>query len=123
MSTDDLQLAKDFLEALAAAAETGDRSALYPFLAPDVEWRTPQRELRGVDAIHDQLTWLSPPDKLDIDFEEPELTDHGGGRIVSDVRQTYRIRGTGDFAYARARRIDLTIRDGKIARYEMRVVE
>jgi hypothetical protein len=32
------------------------------------------------------------------------------------------MKGTGDFAYARDRRVELTIRDGVIARYEMRVV-
>ena len=118
----DLDLARQFLDALAAAAKTGDRTVLYPLLSPDIQWETPQRELHGMDEMRDQLTWLSPPDKLDIAFDEPELTDHGGGRIVSDIHEVYRVKGSGDFAYARDRRIDLTIRDGKIARYEMRVV-
>jgi ketosteroid isomerase-like protein len=122
MSTDDLEVARRFLDALAAAAKTGDRTALYPLLSPDIQWETPQRDLRGIDEMRDQLTWLSPPDKLDIEFDDPEVTDHGGGRIVSDIHEVYRVKGSGDFAYARDRRIDLTIRDGKIARYEMRVV-
>ena len=33
------------------------------------------------------------------------------------------MKGTGDFAYASERQIDLTIRDGKVTRYEMRVVD
>jgi hypothetical protein len=36
------------------------------------------------------------------------------------VRETYRMKETGDFAYARERRIELTIREGMITRYEMR---
>jgi hypothetical protein len=38
------------------------------------------------------------------------------------VHETYRVKGSGDFAFARDRRVELTIRDGSIARYEMRVV-
>jgi len=122
MSDDDLQLASRFLETLAEASRTGDREALYPFLASDIEWVTAKRDLRGIDAVREQLTWLSPSDTLDVEFDEPELTDHGDGRIVSEVHETYRLKESGEFGYARDRRIDLTIRDGKIARYEMRVV-
>ena len=118
----DLEAARQFLEALAAAAETGNRDAIYPLLAPEVEWVTPKRVLHGIDEIHDQLTWLSPPDKLDVEFGEPELSDLGGGRIVSNIHEIYRMKGTGDFAYARNRQIELTIRDSKVARYEMRIV-
>ena len=121
MSADDLEVARQFLEVLAAAARTGDRDAMYPLLAPEVEWVTPKRELHGIEEIYDQLTWVSPPDNLDIEFGEPELSDLGGGRIVSNVHEIYRMKDTGDFAYARDRRIQLTIRDRKVARYEMRV--
>ena len=83
----------------------------------DTETRSPRhrRSARSTD--------LDPAaDNLDVELDEPELTDLGGGRIVSDVHETYRVKDTGDYAYACDRRIDLTIRDGKIARYEMRVV-
>ena len=122
MTADDVKLAKQFLDALSEAARTGDREPVYPLLAPDVEWVTPKRDLHGIDEARDQLTWIRPPDNLDVELDEPELTDLGGGRIVSDVHETYRVKETGDYAYACDRRIDLTIRDGKIARYEMRVV-
>ena len=81
-----------------------------------------KRELHGIAEIEDQLTWLSPPDKLDVKFGEPELSDLGGGRIISNIHEIYRMKDTGDFAYARDRQIELTIRDSKVARYEMRVV-
>jgi hypothetical protein len=122
MSADDLEVARQFLSALASAAKTGDRGGLYPLLDPDVWWLTPQRDLRGIDEIREQLTWISGEHNLEFEFEEEGLTDLGDGSIVSDVQEIYRVKGTGDFAYARERRIELTIREGKIARYEMRVV-
>jgi ketosteroid isomerase-like protein len=122
MSAEDLDVAKQFLDVLAAAARTGDREAVYPFLAPDVEWVTPKRDVHGIGEAREQLTWIRPPDNLDVEFSAPEFTDHDDGRITADVHETYRVKGTGDFAYARDRRIDLTIREGKIARYEMREV-
>lgn len=122
MSAGDLACARQFLAVLAEAARTGDRNSIYELLDPDVEWLTPKRDVRGIDEARDALIWIRPPDNLDVEFAEPELTDLGDGRIVSDVQETYRVKGTGDYAYVRARRIDLTIRDGKVARYEMRVV-
>ena len=122
MSAEDLELAQQFLDALAIAAKTGERDGVYALLAPDVEWVTQMRALRGIDEVRDQLSWVRPPDSLDVDFAEPELTDLGGGRVLSDVHEIYSMKGRGDFAYSRDRRIELTIRDGTVARYEMRVV-
>jgi ketosteroid isomerase-like protein len=121
MTVSDLDLAKRFLEALETAAKTGNREPVYPFLAADVEWVMPKRTLIGIDEVRQQLTWGSPPENLDVEFEEARTTDLGNGRIVSALHQIYRMKSTGDFAYARDRRLELTIRDGKIVRYEMRV--
>ena len=122
MSAEDLETANRFLEALAAAAETGDREQIVPYLAADAEWVTPKRTLSGVGEILSGLTWLGPPDNLDVEFEQSEMTDLDDGRIVLDVHETYRVRGSSEFAYARDRRIELTIRGETVARYEMRVV-
>jgi ketosteroid isomerase-like protein len=122
MSEADLELARQFLDVLAGAAGTGDREAIYPLLAPDIEWVTPQRELHGIEEARDELTWISPRETLDVEYDRLQMTDLGGGRIVTDVHETFRVKGSGDFAYARERQIDLTIRDGKIVRYEMRIV-
>jgi ketosteroid isomerase-like protein len=122
VSEADLQIAKEFLETLAAAAKTGEREALYPFLAPDVAWLTPQTDLHGIDEVRDRLTWLTPKHRLEIEFEEIGLTDLGEDRVASDVHEIYSMREDGEFAYARDRRIELTIREGKITRYEMRIV-
>ena len=122
MGTDIAEIATDFLTALEAAATTGERDPVYPFLAPDVEWVTPQRSLVGLDAIREELTWGNPPDKLDLAFERGDLVLLGEGRVASDLRQIYTLKTTGEFAYTRLRRVELTVRDGKVSRYEMRSV-
>jgi hypothetical protein len=120
MSAEDRVVARRFLDALAAAAKTGELDDVYPFLAPDVEWVTPLRNLRSVGEVRDQLSWFTPRETLDVDFEEKDLTDLGGGRFALDFHETYSVKRTGEFAYARDRRIELAIREGKVARYEMR---
>jgi hypothetical protein len=122
MSADVSEIATEFLTALEAAAMTGERDPVYPLLAADVEWVTPQRSLVGLDAIKNELTWGNPPDKLDLEFERGELVDLGEGRVAADVRQVYTLKATGEFAYTRIRRVELTVRDGKVSRYEMRSV-
>ena len=122
MSTDTAEIATAFLTALETAAKTGDRDQVYPFLAADAEWVTPQRDLVGVDEIRRELTWVNPPDKLDLVFERGELVELGEGRVAMDVRQVYTLKATGEFAYRRLRRVELTVRDGKVSRYEMRSV-
>ena len=122
MPTGEVDVAGQFLAALSAAAESGDREAVYPFLAADVEWVTPKRTLRGIDEIREELTWGSPPEKLDLEFEAGDWVDLGDSRLACDVHQVYRWKETGEVSYERERRIELTIRDDKIARYEMRIV-
>ncbi|MGN6431276.1 MAG: hypothetical protein ACTHNB_11180 [Gaiellaceae bacterium] len=122
MSAQDLELAREFLDALAVAATTGESDAVYPLLAPDVEWLTPELSLRSIAEVQERFRLFTPRENLELEFEEPELTDLGSGRIVTDVHEIYRMRVTGDFAYARDRRIELTVREGKIARYELRFV-
>src|SRR5262249_12547336 len=57
-SADDMGLVREFLGALETFATTGNRSALYQFLAPEVEWVTVRRELIGLDQVRDELTWV-----------------------------------------------------------------
>jgi ketosteroid isomerase-like protein len=122
MGAEDVEVAGRFLAALEAAAESGDREAVYPLLAPDVEWVTPKRTLRGIAEIGEELTWGSPPEKLDLEFQAGDWVDLGDGRVACDVHQVYRWKETGEVSYERDRRIELTMRDGKIGRYEMRIV-
>jgi hypothetical protein len=122
MSAQDLAVARQFLEALASAATSGDHDGIYPLLASDVEWLTPLRTLSGIGEVRNQPSWpwIVPRTSFDIDFEEKETVDLGNGRILADFREIYRTKDTGDFAYARERRIELRVRGEKISRYEMR---
>ena len=89
---------------------------------PDVEWVTPKRTLRGIDEIREKLTWGLSPEKLDLEFEAGDWVDLGDRRVTCDVHEVYRWKETGEVSYERDRRIELTIRDGMISRYEMRIV-
>jgi hypothetical protein len=118
----DLELARRFLSVLATVANTGERELLYPFLAPDVEWVTPRRELAGIDDVRQELTWITAPEYFDLEFEATQMNDLGGGRIVTQIHELYRSKDTGEVAHTRDRQIELTIRDAKVTRYEMRIV-
>ena len=118
--TDDLEVARTFLAALAEAAKTGDFDGVHPLLAPDVHWLTPLRNLHGIGEVRKELAWFSPREQVEVEFDQ-ELADLGGGRFVSDIHETYRSERSGEVLFASDRRIELTIRDGKIARYEMHV--
>ena len=119
MAAEDVRIADQFRAAVVAAVATGDREAVYALLDPDVEWVTPQRTLRGLDEMREQWTWGSAPETFDYTFEEGDWVDHGEGRLACDVRQAYLLKGTSDVAYERNRRVELTLRDGKICRYEL----
>jgi hypothetical protein len=122
VSADDLEIARQFLTALATAANTGERELLYPLLAADIVWVTPQRDLVGIDELREELTWIAAPENFDLEFDVTETNDLGDGRIVTDVHESYRAKGTGAVAHTRDRRIELTIREAKVVRYEMRIV-
>jgi hypothetical protein len=122
METPDHELAMRFRTALEGAAKTGDWTAVYPCLAPDVEWITPKRTLTGIGQLEHDRIWGTPPEHLDLEFLADEWEDLGEGRAALDVRQIYRVKGSGDVAYRRRLRIEITIRDGRISRYEIRTV-
>jgi hypothetical protein len=119
---DAIRTAALFGAALADAARSGDWTNVYPYLTADVEWVTPKRTLVGIDEVEHDLTWGRPPENLDVDFEVGEWADLGRGRAAVDVVEVYRVKGSGDFAYRRGRRIEVTIHAGKVKRYEMAVV-
>ncbi len=121
MASDDVAVAERFRVALETAVRTGDREAVYALLAPDVEWVTPRRTLRGLEELRQEWTWGSSPESFDYEFEEGDWIDDDG-LLGCDVREIYRLKETGDFAYSRDLRVQLTIRQGKIVRYELRVV-
>jgi len=122
MAAEDLEVAERFRVALEAAVRTADRESVFTLLAPDVEWITPRRTLHGIDEMRESWTWGSSPETFEYAFEEGEWVDHGDGCVSCDVNQVYRMKETGDFAYERDRHVQLTIRNGKISRYEMTIV-
>src|SRR6266566_6801496 len=101
MGAEDVEVAGRFLAALEAAAESGDREAVYPLLAPDVEWVTPKRTLRGIDEIGKELIWGSPPENLDLEFEAGDWVDLGDRRVACDVHEVYRWKETGELLRTR----------------------
>jgi ketosteroid isomerase-like protein len=119
MGAQDVEVAERFRVALEAAVRTNDREGVYTLLASDVEWVTPKRTLHGIDEMRREWTWGSSPESFAYEFEEGAWVDDGDGRFVCDVREIYRVKDTGDFAYSRRRRVHLTIHGGKITRYEM----
>ncbi len=120
MTAEELEVAERFRTALETAVQTADREAVFALLDPDVEWITPQRTLHGIDEMRADWTWGSSPETFEYAFEEGDWVDHGDGRLSCDARQVYRMKETGDFAYERDLRVQLTIRNGKISRYEMK---
>ena len=122
MGVQDVAVATRFLSALSAAVKSGDREPVIPLVAQDVEWVTPERTFHGIDDVQEHLIWGFPPEHLDVELEVGEVVDLGEGQVRSEIRQIYRWKQTGEFAHERHRRIDVTIRNGKISRYEMRIV-
>jgi ketosteroid isomerase-like protein len=111
-----------------------EREAVGDVLAEDVEWVVPQgggvTTLRGIDAV---LDWyqdggaadegapedLRGAESVDVTEERGELQDFGEGRVGSLNRLVYTQRETGEVADVRSARLVYTVRDGKIARYEL----
>jgi ketosteroid isomerase-like protein len=120
VGAEDLEVAARFRAALETAVRTGDHEAVLELVAPDVEWVTPQRTLNGVDELRTWRLWGSSAEAFDFEFAEGDWVDHGDGRLECEVKQVYRVKETGDLAYERVRRVEVTVQDGRISRYELR---
>jgi hypothetical protein len=122
MAAEHVEIAARCLRAAGASLKTGDREPVYALLAQDVEWVVPMRTLHGIDEVREELIWGFPPENLDAEVELGEMEDLGEGRVGCNVREVYRWKQTGEFAHERRRRVEVMIRNGKISRWEMRVV-
>ena len=119
VSAEDVETAKRFNIALDAAFETGDREGVYALFADDIEYTTPHRTLRGLSEVREKLKWGSrEKENLDVEFEEGEWQDLGGGHVVSESRMVQRWKETGELATTMRINVDLRISDGKITRHE-----
>lgn len=120
VSSPDLETARQFQSAVEAALNTGDFGQVALLLAPDVECLTPQLSLDGVDAMVGELSRERPSERFKVEFESGDWRCLGDGRYSWDVRAVVRWKATGEPSYSRDRSFNLTIRSGKVSRYEMR---
>ena len=118
MSADDVSVAERFCAAAEEALATGDRELVYALFADDVEYTTPHRTLRGLSEVREKLKWGAAKDNLDIELERGGWRDLGNGNVASESRMVQRWKETGEVAVTMVVREHLTVRDGKIARYE-----
>jgi hypothetical protein len=63
------------------------------------------------------------PENLDVEFDPGELEDLGDGHVSAVNTQVYRWKETGELAFERRARIEYTIRDGRIVRYEAKLLQ
>lgn len=120
MPAPDLDTAQQFRSVAEVAMRTGDFGPIAALLAPDVECVMPQHSLHGVDAITEELSRARPAGSLDVEFENGDWKRRGDGRYSCEIRLLYRSKATGELSYSRDRSFELTIRAGKISRFEMR---
>jgi hypothetical protein len=66
------------------------------------------------------LSGGDPPENLDVEFEDGDWEDLGGGHVARESRVVQRWKETGDVATVMRVREELEIRDDKITRYERR---
>jgi len=115
----DEEIAKRFDAAVEEAFTTGDRDSVYNFFADDIEYTTPHRTLRGLSEVREKLKWGSrEKENLDVEFQDGEWQDLGGGHVVRESRMVQRWKETGEVATIMRINVDLWIRDGKIGRLE-----
>jgi uncharacterized protein (TIGR02246 family) len=106
--------------------DTDDPEARAALLAPDVEWVVVSgKTLRGIDEVRNYYAGSGSggPENLDVEFAPGDLEDLGDGRVSAVNHQVYRWKETGELAYERRARIEYTVRDGKIVRYEAKLLE
>ena len=120
MPATDLETAQQFQSAVEAALNTGDFEQVASLLAPDVECVTPQHSLYGVEAMVEELGRARPAERFDVEFESGDWKHRGDGRYSREIRALVRRKETGELSYSRDRSFELTIRAGKVSRYEMR---
>ena len=61
-----------------------------------------------------------PAERFDVEFESGDWKRRGDGRYSREIRALVRRKETGELSFSRDRSFELTIRAGKVSRYEMR---
>jgi ketosteroid isomerase-like protein len=120
MSVEDVEIVRRWREVLV----DDDTEAAAPLLAPDVEWVVVSGEsLRGIDEVRKYYAGSGSGGHLDVEFDPGELEDLGDGHVSALNHQVCRWKETGELAYERRARIEYTIREGRIVRYEAKLLE
>lgn len=120
MPASDLDTAQQFQSAAEDAWRSGDFGLVRALLAPDVECVTPQHSVTGVEATMEELRRARPPETFNLEFETGEWKELGDRLYSCELRVYFRSKVADDLSYSRDRSFELTIRDGKVSRYEMR---
>jgi len=121
VSVEDVEIVRRWREVLV----DDDTEAAAALLAPDLEWVVVSGEsLRGIDEVRKYYAGAGSggPETLDVEFDPGELEDLGDGHVSAVNHQIYRWKETGELAYERQARIEYTIRDGRIIRYEAKLL-
>lgn len=111
----------DLARAYAEAMEVKDLDALDALLAEDVSIVTPKGTLlEGIEAVK---RYYSGPgfDHLLVTTEDHDFEERSGG-VRHLARQVYRWKESGEEAYWRPLETIFELRDGRIARIEMRIL-
>jgi ketosteroid isomerase-like protein len=120
---EDLDTARQFQSAAEAAFRSGDFDAVVALVAPDVECVTPLHSVHGADRLTEELGRARPSERFDVEFENGGWTHLGDGRFACELHVLYRSKVADNLSYSRDRSFELTIRDGKVSRYEMRLAD
>lgn len=123
MQAADLNTAQQFQAAAEDALRGGDFGPIVALLDPDVECVMPQRSVHGVDATTEELRRARPSERFDLQFESSDWKELGNGRYSCEIRVHYRSTVSDELSYSRDRGFELTIRDGKVSRFEMRFAD
>jgi len=122
VSVEDVEIVRRWREVLV----DDDTEAAAPLLAPDVEWVVVSGEsLRGIDEVRKYYagSGSGEPENLEVEFDPGELEDLGDGHVSALNHQVCRWKETGELASERRARIEYTIREGRIVRYEAKLLE
>lgn len=119
-STDCIRVTLPFQSAAQDGWRTGDFGLVRRLLAPDVECITPLHSLTGVEATIEELGRARPPETFGLEFETGEWKELGNRRYSCELRVYLRSKVADDLSYSRDRTFELTIRDGKVSRKELR---
>jgi ketosteroid isomerase-like protein len=104
------------------ALRTGDLETAVGLLHPDVELVLPRGTVTGVEEVRAYLAAQAPLEHIDVETHAGEVEPVDADQVRASTAQRWRWRESGDVAYERQSEARYTVRDGRIARVEVRHV-